>query len=192
VGAHAFTRLVGEELLITHTRGQSLFTFEFFADDVVELAAERFAASDMRYHTPYDALNDMRNLEIPIKAAKRQGLYVAGGLVFTCSPVHSDSYYARKVKGLIEHSVDAVFLKDASGAGTGPKDGSRETTVANSYSHPGLAPYVVLQAVEHGVDVVHTATSTLANGVSHSPTERVTANLRRRGHVHRSSCFSRN
>jgi oxaloacetate decarboxylase alpha subunit len=30
--------------------------------------------------------------------------------------------------------------------------------------------------------VVHTATSTLANGVSHSPTERVTANLRRRGY----------
>jgi len=40
----------------------------------------------------------------------------------------------------------------------------------------------VLQAVQHGVDVVHTATSTLANGVSHAPTERVVANLRRRGH----------
>jgi oxaloacetate decarboxylase alpha subunit len=38
--------------LIIHTRGQSLFTFEFFADDVVELAAERFAANGMRYHTP--------------------------------------------------------------------------------------------------------------------------------------------
>ena len=44
--------------LIIHTRGQSLFTFEFFADDVVELAAERFAANGMRYHTVYDALND--------------------------------------------------------------------------------------------------------------------------------------
>ena len=42
--------------LIIHTRGQSLFTFEFFADDVVELAAERFAANGMRYHTPYDEL----------------------------------------------------------------------------------------------------------------------------------------
>ena len=72
--------------LIIHTRGQSLFTFEFFADDVVELAAERFVANGMRYHTPYDALNDMRNLEIPIKAGKRQGLYVAGGLVYTLQP----------------------------------------------------------------------------------------------------------
>ena len=61
---------VEETPLIIHTRGQSLFTFEFFADDVVELAAERFAANGMRYHTVYDALNDIRNLEIPIRAAR--------------------------------------------------------------------------------------------------------------------------
>src|SRR5262249_45502973 len=101
--------------LIVHTRGQSLFTFEFFPDDVVALAAERFAANGMRYHTPYDALNDMRNLEIPIKAAKRQGLYVAGGLVYSLSPVHTDAYYVAKVRQLIAHGVDAVFVKDASG-----------------------------------------------------------------------------
>jgi oxaloacetate decarboxylase alpha subunit len=179
--------------LIIHTRGQSLFTFEFFADDVVELAAERFAANGMRYHTPYDALNDMRNLEIPIKAAKRQGLYVAGGLVYTLSPVHTDQYYVRKVKDLIGHGVDAVFLKDASGLLVPERVatlipalkmalGERPLQI-HTHCNSGLAPYVVLQAVEHGVDVVHTATSTLANGVSHAPTERVTTNLRRRGHV---------
>src|SRR3546814_16802661 len=46
----------------------------------------------------------------------------------------------------------------------------------------GLAPYVLLQAVEHGVEVVHTATSTLANAASHPPTELVARNLRRRGY----------
>jgi len=106
---------ITETPLIIHTRGQSLFTFEFFADDVVELAAERFAANGMRYHTPYDALNDMRNLEIPIRAAKQHGLYVVGGLVFTHSPVHTDAYFAKKAKDLIKLGVDAVFLKDASG-----------------------------------------------------------------------------
>jgi oxaloacetate decarboxylase (Na+ extruding) subunit alpha len=178
--------------LIIHTRGQSLFTFEFFPDDVVELASERFAANGMRYHTPYDALNDMRNLEIPIRAAKRQGLYVAGGLVYTLSPVHTDQYYVRKVKELIKHGVDGVFLKDASGLLVPERVatlipavkkalGNRPLQI-HTHCNSGLAPYVVLQAVEHGVDVVHTATSTLANGVSHAPTERVAANLRRRGH----------
>jgi oxaloacetate decarboxylase (Na+ extruding) subunit alpha len=183
---------VTETPLIVHTRGQSLFTFEFFADDVVELAAERFAANGMRYHTPYDALNDMRNLEIPIKAAKRNGLYVAGGLVYTWSPVHTDAYYSGKVRELVKHGVDAVFLKDASGLLTPERIatlvpaikralGDRPLQI-HTHCNSGLAPYVVLQAVEHGVDVVHTATSTLANGVSHSPTERVARNLRRRGH----------
>jgi oxaloacetate decarboxylase alpha subunit len=178
--------------LIIHTRGQSLFTFEFFADDVVELAAERFVANGMRYHTPYEALNDMRNLEIPIKAGKRHGLYVAGGLVYTHSPVHTDAYYVRKVGELVAFGVDAVFLKDASGLLIPERVatlvpalkgalGGRPLQI-HTHCNSGLAPYVVLQAVEHGVDVVHTATSTLANGVSHSPTERVAANLRRRGH----------
>ena len=178
--------------LIIHTRGQSLFTFEFFADDIVELAAARFAANGMRYHTPYDALNDMRNLEIPIKTAKRHGMYVVGGLVYTWSPVHTDAYYVAKVKELILHGVDAVFLKDASGLLTPERVATLVPAIKqtlggrplqlHTHCNSGLAPYVVLQAVEYGVDVVHTATSTLANGVSHSPTERVVRNLRRRGH----------
>ncbi len=183
---------VKETPLIIHTRGQSLFTFEFFADDVVELAAERFVANGMRYHTPYDALNDMRNLEIPIRAAKRCGLYVVGGLVYTYSPVHTDEYYAGKAKELVALGVDALFLKDASGLLTPERIATLVPAVKavighcplqiHTHCNSGLAPYVVLQAVAHGVDVVHTATSTLANGVSHSPTEGVTANLRRRGY----------
>jgi oxaloacetate decarboxylase alpha subunit len=178
--------------LIIHTRGQSLFTFEFFADDVVELAAERFAANGMRYHTPYDALNDMRNLEIPIKAAKRHGLYVVGGLAYTHSPVHTDDYYVKKAKELVAHGVDAIFVKDASGllrpervATLFPalkKAIGKMPLQIHTHCNSGLAPYNVLQAVEHGADVVHTATSTLANGVSHTPTELFTRNCRRRGY----------
>jgi oxaloacetate decarboxylase alpha subunit len=183
---------VKETPLIIHTRGQSLFTFEFFADDIVALAAERFVANGMRYHTPYDPLNDMRNLEIPVKSAKQHGLYVAGGLVYTFSPVHTDIYYVRKAKDLIALGVDALFLKDASGLLTPERVATLVPAVKaaigerplhiHTHCNSGLAPYVVLQAVAHGVDVIHTATSTLANGTSHSPTERVTANLRRRGY----------
>lgn len=183
---------VKETPLIIHTRGQSLFTFEFFPDDVVELAAERFAANGMRYHTPYDALNDIRNLAIPVRAAKRHGLYVVGGLVYTYSPVHTDAYYANKARELVKLGVDAVFLKDASGLLRPERVATLVQSVKavigplplqiHTHCNSGLAPYVVLQAVDHGVEVVHTATSTLANGVSHSPTELVARNLRRRGY----------
>ena len=97
---------VKETPLIIHTRGQSLFTFEFFADDVVELSAERFAANGMRYHTPYDPINDIRNLEIPIRAAKQHGIHTIGGLVYTESPVHTDEFYAARARELIKLGVD--------------------------------------------------------------------------------------
>jgi oxaloacetate decarboxylase (Na+ extruding) subunit alpha len=183
---------VTETPLIIHTRGQSLFTFEFFSDDIVELAAERFAANGMRYHTPYDALNDMRNLVIPIKAAKRHGLHVVPGIVYTDSPVHTDEYYARKVKELVDIGVDGVFLKDASGLLRPERIQTLVPAIKQAigalplqiHTHclSGLAPYVVLRAIECGVEVVHTATSPLANGASHPPTEQVARNIRRMGY----------
>ena len=182
---------VGKTPLIVHTRGQSLFTFEFFADDVVELSARRFAANGIRYHTPYDALNDIRNLEIPIRAGKKAGLHVVPGLVYTWSPVHTDAYYANKARALVALGVDGVFLKDPSGLLTPERVATLVPTIKQEigslplqlHSHclSGLAPYVALQAVEHGVDVVHTATSTLANAASHPPTELFARNCRRRG-----------
>jgi oxaloacetate decarboxylase (Na+ extruding) subunit alpha len=177
--------------LIIHTRGQSLFTFEFFADDIVELAAERFVANGMRYHTPYDALNDIRNLEIPVRAARRAGLHTVPGIVFTHSPVHTDAYYADKASQVMALGADGVFLKDPSGLLTPERVATLVPALKavcgdlplqlHSHCLTGLAPYVALQAVSHGVDVVHTATSTLANGASHPPTERFAGNCRRRG-----------
>lgn len=187
------SRWVTETPLIIHTRGQSLFTFDFFADDVVALTAERFVANGMRYHTVYDALNDIRNLEIPVTAAKRLGLYVVGGLVYTYSPVHTDAYYAKKAKELIALGIDSVFIKDPSGLLTPERAVTLVTALKrvvgalplqlHSHCLTGLAPYVALQAVQHGVEIIHTATSTLANGASHPATEEITENLRRLGHT---------
>jgi oxaloacetate decarboxylase (Na+ extruding) subunit alpha len=173
------------------TRSQSLFTFQFFPDDIVELTAERIFANGIRYHTPYDALNDMRNMEVPVRAAKKVGLYTAGGVVYTLSPVHTDAYYARKTKELIALGVDAIYLKDASGLLTPErvktlvpaikKECGKLPLHLHSHCLTGLAPYTACRAVELGVDVVHTATSPLANGASHPATEWFARNIRRQG-----------
>ncbi len=184
---------VTETPLIIHTRGQCLFTFEFFSDDVVELAAERFAANGMRYHTPYDPINDIRNLRIPIEAARRLGIHTVPGLVYTLSPVHTDEYYAQKAGELVGIGVDGVFIKDPSGLLTPDRAITLVPAIKkaigdlplqlHSHSLSGLSPYTALVAVEHGIDVLHTATSTLANGASHPATERMVENCRRRGHT---------
>jgi oxaloacetate decarboxylase (Na+ extruding) subunit alpha len=177
--------------LIVHHRGQSLFTFELFPDDVVALTAERIAANGIRYHTTYDALNDIRNLEVPVRAAKRAGLHVVGGFVYTHSPVHTDAYYAKKIEQLVKLGMDGVFLKDPSGLLT-PERAMTLIPAAKKacgalplqiHTHclSGLAPYVLVRAIENGADVVHTATSTLANGASHPATEVFVRNARHMG-----------
>jgi oxaloacetate decarboxylase alpha subunit len=185
------SRVVTRTPLIVMTRGQSLFTFEFFPDDVVELTARRIAANGIRYHTPYDALNDIRNLEVPVRAAKAEGLFVSAGIVYTVSPVHTDEYYAAKARELIRLGVDAVFLKDPSGllkpervrtlipvlraaVGTLPLQ-------LHTHCLTGLGPICALEAIRLGVDTVHTATSVLAHGASQPPTEWVARHARRMG-----------
>ncbi len=182
---------VKETPLIVMTRSQSLFTFEFFPDDIVALTAERIRANGIRYVTPYDALNDMRNMEVPVRASKAAGLYVAGGIVYSLSPVHTDAYYARKIEELIALGVDAVYLKDASGLLTPERAATLVPVLKkacgtlplqlHSHSSTGLSPYAALTAIKHGVNVVHTATSTLANGASHPATEQFVENARRLG-----------
>jgi len=185
-------RWITKTPLIIHTRGQSLFTFEFFADDVVALAAERFAANGMRYHTVYDALNDVRNLEIPIRSARAHGIYTVPGLVYSDSPVHTDSYYTKKASELVGIGIDALFIKDPSGLLTPERIATLVPAIKSvigdlplqlhGHCLSGLGPYVALQSIQYGVDVVHTATPPLANAASHPPTDLFVKNCRRRGY----------
>ena len=185
------SRTITRTPLIVMTRAQSLFTFELFPDDIVELTARRIAANGIRYVTPYDALNDMRNMAVPVRASKAAGLYVDGGIVYTVSPVHTDTYYARKAHELCALGVDAVFLKDPSGLlkpdrvrtlipALRAAVGDRPLQL-HSHCLTGLAPQCALEAIRLGVDAVHTATSVLAHGASHPPTEWVAQHARRMG-----------
>ncbi len=177
--------------LIVMTRGQSLFTFELFSDDVVALTAQRIAASGIRYHTPYDALNDIRNISVSVRAGKEAGLYVAAGLVYTISPVHTDEYYVSKAREVVALGVDAIFLKDPSGL---LKPERVQTLIPalraavgdlplqlHTHCLTGLGPIAALEAIRLGIDVVHSATSVLANGASQPATEWVARNARRMG-----------
>jgi oxaloacetate decarboxylase alpha subunit len=184
-------RVITKTPLMAINRGQSLFTFELFSDDVVELTAQRIAANGMRYVTTYDGLNDTRNLHVPIRASKAAGLYVLVWLVYTLSPVHTDDYYARKAREVVALGADAVVLKDPSGlltpdrirtiipalrAAVGPAPLHLVT-----HCQTGLGPLCLLEAIPLGVDTVHTATSPLAHGASEPPTEWVARHARRRG-----------
>ena len=188
-------RLVAERVRRTPvdimTRGQSLFTFRFFADDVVSLTLQRIRANGMRRVTVYDALNDVRNLELSVHVAREAGLHVCAGLVYTLSPVHTDEYYQAVARDLVALGADSVFIKDPSGLLTPDRVRTLVPAVRaavgdvplelHSHSLSGQAEQCYLEAVPLGVDVLHTASEPLASGASLPPTEYCVRHLTRDG-----------
>jgi oxaloacetate decarboxylase (Na+ extruding) subunit alpha len=162
-------------------RGQSLWTFEVFPNDVVELAMERLKANGLSYVSVYDQFNDLQNVEVCVAKARQVGLRVLGYLVFTWSPVHTDEYYAEKAAQFIRLGADDIVIKDPSGMLSVERvrtlipalRGTIGQVAIHIHSHcmTGRAPDVLIAAAEAGADKLHTAISPLAHGPSHPPTE---------------------
>ena len=70
-------------------RGQNLVGYRHYADDLVEKFVERAAANGVDVFRIFDAVNDIRNMLVAIKAAKKTGAHVQGSVCYTTSPVHS-------------------------------------------------------------------------------------------------------
>lgn len=167
------------------TRGQSIYTFELFPDDVVELNVARLAACGLRMLTVYDALNDNRNLESSIAAAHRHGMAVNAEVVYVVSPVHTDAYYEERVRELVALGADHIAIKDASGlllperartlCPTVRRAAGRTPVQIHSHCQSGMTPEVYAEAIRAGFDYAQTATAPLANGASLPAVEEIRA-----------------
>lgn len=184
-------KLVTKTPLNAWVRGQSLWTFEIFSDDVVELAMERLAENGIRRATIYDHLNDMEGLQIVVNKAVQVGLDVSGALVFTLSPVHTDEHFAERAAEFVRMGATEVVIKDPSGLlsveriqtmGPALKKAIGDAAL-NLHTHcmTGRAPDVLLESVDYEMDKVHCAISPLAHAASHSPTEWINEKLLEKG-----------
>jgi oxaloacetate decarboxylase alpha subunit len=70
-------------------RGQSILGYRHYADDLVEKFVERAATNGVDVFRIFDALNDMRNLEIAVKATVAVEKHAQGTISYTVSPVHT-------------------------------------------------------------------------------------------------------
>ena len=159
-------------------RGQSLWTFEIFPDDVVELAIERLAANGVRWMSLYDQFNDLQNVAVCVRKGNAEGLNVLGALVFSESPVHTDAYFATKAAEFVALGADEIIIKDPSGMISVERARTLVPAIRtaigavpiNMHTHcmSGRAPDVLIESADLGVDRLHTAISPLAHGASHS------------------------
>ncbi len=121
------------------------------------------------------------------------GMQVAIGLSYTISPRHTDEYYAQKTRDILAFGPDAIYLEDQGGLLT--LDRARTlipsiVTNANGipvelHSHctTVLTPLVYLEALQLGVDTLHTAIPPLADGPSQPSIFSTARNARLLGHA---------
>ena len=163
-------------------RGQSLVGYSHYPDDIVERFVERAAYNGIDIFRIFDALNDIRNLEVPIQSVKKVNKHVQACVVYTISPVHTMEYFVETGLRLEAMGADSLCIKDMAGL-LGPYQAyelikalkARISIPIQLHTHyiGGLAVGACLKAAEAGVDIVDTASVPLAFGSSQPPVETI-------------------
>ncbi|MBI5459766.1 sodium-extruding oxaloacetate decarboxylase subunit alpha [Methanobacterium sp.] len=168
-------------------RGQNLVGYKHYPDDVVREFVEKSYENGVDVFRIFDALNDIRNMEMSIKVAKEQGAHVQATISYTTSPYHTIEKYVELAKELEALECDSLAIKDMAGL-ISPHDTyelvktlKEETDLLiNLHCHctSGMTPMSYYAACQAGVDLLDTAISPLAWGASQPPTESVVAALK--------------
>ncbi|MFZ2014586.1 MAG: pyruvate carboxylase subunit B, partial [Nocardioides sp.] len=163
-------------------RGQNLVGYRNYADDLTYRFVRYTAEAGVDVFRVFDALNDMRNWEVSVKAlmdAKKEGLmaHFQGAMCYTLTqrrlggPIFNLDYYVKFAKQIEEMGADSVCLKDMAGM-CSPNDAYaiikalKETVKIPVEFHThytsGSGSMSYLKAIEAGVDVLDTCLSPFA------------------------------
>lgn len=165
-------------------RGQNVLGYNHYADDVVKEFVHRAVANGVGVMRIFDALNDTRNLEVAMRAAREAGAHVQGTIVYTISPFHDIKSYVKVAKDLVSIGTDSICVKDMAGL-IAPytayelvktlKEELGVTLHLHCHYTSGMASMAYLKAAEAGVDIVDCSLSPFALGTAQPATEAMIA-----------------
>ncbi|MCL0037493.1 pyruvate/oxaloacetate carboxyltransferase [Thermodesulfovibrionales bacterium] len=173
-------------------RGQSLVGYAHYPDDVVEAFVSKAVENGINIIRIFDALNDIRNMESAIKYTKAAGGHAQGAVCYTVSPVHTVEHYVQAAEMIAEAGADSIAIKDMAGLLTPYKAHQMVKTFKEKTGLPvhlhchfigGMAIGTYIKAVEAGVDVIDTASASLAFGSSQPPVELIVRMLQNTPHA---------
>ena len=161
-------------------RGQNILGYKHYPDDVVRQFVQHAVKNGIDIIRIFDALNDVRNLEVAIDETVKCGAHASGAISYTASPVHTLQKYVDLVRELEKRGVSSVCIKDMAGIMSPKesydlvsaiKDAVDLPVVVHTHCTPGLAFMTYLKAAEAGADVIDTAISPFSGGSSQPATE---------------------
>ena len=172
-------------------RGQNLLGYKHYPDDAVRLFVKKSVENGIDVLRIFDALNDVRNVEVAVKAALEAGAEVQGTICFTLSPIHDLKSYIETGKALKKLGVQMLCVKDMAGI-MSPKTAFELVSAlkkevglpvaVHTHATTGLAFMTYLRAVEAGADVIDTAISCFSGGTAQPATETLDYVLREYGY----------
>lgn len=176
-------------------RSNASVTFGVTPDALMDAWMRQLCIHGCRSFWIYDVLYNMDKTYRLAGVAKEFGSEVAGAIMFTLSPVHSDAYFADKAAKLAQCAdIDTILLYDT--AGVLEKERLRTLLPAiqvqcqgkpiefHSNNLLGQSAKAYLDAIDLGVTILHTASRPMANGPSVPSTEIMVHNVELLGHTH--------
>jgi len=161
-------------------RGQNILGYRHYADDVVDRFVDKSIEYGMNIFRTFDALNDLRNIEHAVKRVLKGGQHAQGTICYTVSPVHTLDMFVEQGRQLENMGCQSIVIKDmaallcpvpAYNLVKAMKAAVKIPVWVHTHSTTGVAPMVLLRAIDAGVDGVDTAISTLSGGSGHVATE---------------------
>ena len=161
-------------------RGQNMLGYRHYADDVLEEFVQKSVENGIDVIRIFDALNDIRNLQTAINAAKKatrdgKKAEVQVAMSFTTGEVFTDEYYVEYAKKIAAAGADSICIKDMAGLlrpypayelVKAIKERTGLMVQVHSHYTTGQAAMTYLKSIEAGADVVDCAMSALALGTS--------------------------
>ena len=168
-------------------RGQNVVGYRNYPDDVLIKFVERAAVNGIDIFRVFDALNDIRNMEVAIKTVKKCDKHAQGTICYTISPVHTVEHFVKFAKELAALNCDSICIKDMAGM-LAPEPAYELITALrkevglpvhlHSHSTSGMVMMTYYRACEADVNILDTAFSPFAWGTSQPAVESVVAALK--------------
>lgn len=161
-------------------RGQNMLGYRHYADDVVEYFVQKSIANGIDIMRIFDCLNDLRNLDTAVKAAKKEGGHVQIALSYTLGEAYTLEYWVESAKKIEDMGADSLCIKDMAGLLLPYKGEELVSALKAAVNIPidlhthytsGVASMTCLKAIEAGCDIIDTALSPFALGTSQPATE---------------------
>ena len=164
-------------------RGQNLLGYKHYPDDVVRKFVDASVKNGIDIIRIFDALNDLRNIEVAVDQTIKSGAIASGAISYTTSPVHTLDNYVKLCREMKEMGCQTICIKDMAGVITPQETYDLVSAIKNAlpdlpvilhtHSTTGMAYMSVIKAVEAGCDIIDSATSCFSGGTSQPATETI-------------------